>query len=78
MTGLPVDHRFENHKVAYKSALVVEKYGNCRGEILIIRPGGWNGDGGCVGREDGQGFPGAVALVHLNFDGARYRGAVTP
>ena len=27
MTGLPVDHRFENHKAGYKSAWVVEKYG---------------------------------------------------
>jgi hypothetical protein len=27
MTGLPVDHRFENHKNGYKSAWVVEKYG---------------------------------------------------
>jgi hypothetical protein len=27
MTGLPVDHRFENHKNAYKSAWVVRKYG---------------------------------------------------
>ena len=27
MTGLPVDHRFENHKNAYKSAWVVKKYG---------------------------------------------------
>ena len=26
MTGLPVDHRFENHKAGYKSAWVVEKY----------------------------------------------------
>jgi hypothetical protein len=26
MTGLPVDHRFENHKNAYKSAWVVRKY----------------------------------------------------
>jgi hypothetical protein len=27
MTGLPVDHRFENHKDCYKSAWVVKKYG---------------------------------------------------
>src|SRR3954468_7262689 len=27
MTGLPVDHRFENHKNGYKAARVVEKYG---------------------------------------------------
>ena len=27
MTGLPVDHRFENHKTGYKSAWVVRKYG---------------------------------------------------
>ena len=27
MTGLPVEHRFENHKNGYKSARVVEKYG---------------------------------------------------
>lgn len=27
MTGLPVDHRFENHKNGYKSARVVEKHG---------------------------------------------------
>jgi hypothetical protein len=27
MTGLPVDHRFENHKYGYKSAWVVRKYG---------------------------------------------------
>jgi hypothetical protein len=27
MTGLPVDHRFENHKNDYKSAWVVRKYG---------------------------------------------------
>ena len=27
MTGLPVAHRFENHKNGYKSAWVVEKYG---------------------------------------------------
>jgi len=27
MTGIPVDHRFENHKNGYKSALVVRKYG---------------------------------------------------
>src|SRR2546425_2035146 len=26
MTGLPVDHRFENHKYGYKSAWVVRKY----------------------------------------------------
>ena len=26
MTGLPVDHRFENHKNGYKSARVVKKY----------------------------------------------------
>ncbi|CAN5501217.1 hypothetical protein BH20VER3_BH20VER3_11530 [soil metagenome] len=26
MTGLPVEHRFENHKYGYKSAWVVEKY----------------------------------------------------
>ncbi|MDQ3199229.1 MAG: hypothetical protein M3Q46_08610 [Verrucomicrobiota bacterium] len=28
MTGLPVEHRFENHKNGYKSAWVVEKYGD--------------------------------------------------
>ena len=28
MTGLPVEHRFENHKHGYKSAWVVEKYGS--------------------------------------------------
>ena len=27
MTGLPIDHRFENHKNGYKSARVVERYG---------------------------------------------------
>jgi hypothetical protein len=27
MTGIPVDHRFENHKNDYKSAWVVRKYG---------------------------------------------------
>jgi hypothetical protein len=27
MTGLPIDHRFENHKNGYKSAWVVRKYG---------------------------------------------------
>jgi hypothetical protein len=27
MTGLPVDHRFENHKYGCKSAWVVRKYG---------------------------------------------------
>jgi hypothetical protein len=27
MTGLPVDHRFENHQNGYKSAWVVKKYG---------------------------------------------------
>jgi hypothetical protein len=27
MIGLPVDHRFENHKNGYKSAWVVRKYG---------------------------------------------------
>src|SRR3954454_11685137 len=27
MTGLPVEHRFENHKNGYKAARVVEKYG---------------------------------------------------
>ncbi len=27
LTGLPVEHRFENHKHGYKSAWVVEKYG---------------------------------------------------
>lgn len=27
MTGLPVDHRFENHKNGYKSARLVKKYG---------------------------------------------------
>jgi len=27
MTGLPIDHRFENHKAGYKSAWVVRKYG---------------------------------------------------
>jgi hypothetical protein len=27
MTGLPVDHRFENHQYGYKSAWVVRKYG---------------------------------------------------
>ena len=27
MTGLPVDHRFENHKHGYKSARLVKKYG---------------------------------------------------
>jgi hypothetical protein len=27
MTGLPVEHRFENHKKGYKSAWTVKKYG---------------------------------------------------
>jgi hypothetical protein len=27
MTGLPVEHRFENHRHGYKSAWTVEKYG---------------------------------------------------
>jgi hypothetical protein len=27
MTGLPVDHRFENHKNGYKSSWIVEKHG---------------------------------------------------
>ena len=27
MTGLPVEHRFENHRNGYKAARVVEKYG---------------------------------------------------
>ena len=27
MTGLPVEHRFENHKHGYKSAWAVRKYG---------------------------------------------------
>ena len=27
MTGIPVDHRFENHKNGYKSAWLVRKYG---------------------------------------------------
>ena len=27
MTGIPVDHRFENHKNGYKAAWVVKKYG---------------------------------------------------
>lgn len=27
MTGLPVDHRFENHKNGYKSARLVREYG---------------------------------------------------
>jgi hypothetical protein len=27
MTGIPVDHRFENHKNGYKSAWIVRKYG---------------------------------------------------
>src|ERR1700676_833279 len=27
MTGLPIDHRFENHKNGYKSAWVVKRYG---------------------------------------------------
>jgi len=27
MTGLPVDHRFENHKHGYRSARLVRKYG---------------------------------------------------
>jgi hypothetical protein len=27
MTGLPIDHRFQNHKNGYKSAWVVKKYG---------------------------------------------------
>ena len=26
MTGLPVDHRFENHKNGYKAARIVKKY----------------------------------------------------
>jgi hypothetical protein len=26
MTGIPIDHRFENHKNGYKSAWVVKKY----------------------------------------------------
>jgi predicted GIY-YIG superfamily endonuclease len=26
MTGLPVDHRFENHKNGYKAARLVKKY----------------------------------------------------
>src|ERR1700722_16658179 len=29
MTGLPVEHRFENHKKGEKSAWVVKKYGLC-------------------------------------------------
>ena len=27
MTGLPIEHRFENHKKGYKSAWTVKKYG---------------------------------------------------
>src|SRR5690349_23866561 len=27
MTGLPVEHRFENHRNGYKSAQVVKRYG---------------------------------------------------
>ena len=27
MTGLPVDHRFENHRNGYKSARIVERHG---------------------------------------------------
>ncbi|HEY5812703.1 MAG TPA: hypothetical protein VIT23_08615 [Terrimicrobiaceae bacterium] len=27
MTGLPIEHRFENHKNGYKSAWTVRKYG---------------------------------------------------
>ena len=27
MTGLPVDHRFENHRNGYKSARIVKKHG---------------------------------------------------
>src|SRR5262245_1071523 len=27
LTGLPVDHRFENHRHGYKSARLVKKYG---------------------------------------------------
>lgn len=27
MTGLPVEHRFDNHRNGYKAAWVVEKYG---------------------------------------------------
>ena len=27
MTGLPIDHRFENHKNGYKSARIVKRYG---------------------------------------------------
>ena len=27
MTGLPVEHRFENHRNGYKSARVVQRYG---------------------------------------------------
>ncbi|MEY2485906.1 MAG: hypothetical protein QOG67_1046 [Verrucomicrobiota bacterium] len=27
MTGLPVDHRFENHKNGYKAARLARKYG---------------------------------------------------
>jgi predicted GIY-YIG superfamily endonuclease len=27
MTGLPVDHRFENHKTGYKAARIVRRYG---------------------------------------------------
>jgi len=27
MTGLPVDHRFENHKNGYKAARIVRRYG---------------------------------------------------
>ena len=29
MTGLPVEHRFENHKHGYKSAWTVKRYGIC-------------------------------------------------
>lgn len=29
MTGLPVEHRFENHKQGYQSAWTVRKYGRC-------------------------------------------------
>ena len=28
LTGLPVDHRFENHKNGYKSARLVRRYGD--------------------------------------------------
>jgi hypothetical protein len=27
MTGLPIDHRFENHRNGYKSARIVERHG---------------------------------------------------